>query len=147
MEKKGVYANGACTCCLGHKPELQAALVGIRHNLGCKAVRLERLSHALANSLRMVVCSAVFAVAFSGVPCPFLFCYHMVAEHDRRPGHRHEAPEEICLTVVEVLDRNGPHVAAGKRFDYGLHDIFGIARHLLSVEGGNKRDILLVVWL
>jgi hypothetical protein len=131
MEKKRVRADGTCTCCLGHKPKLQAALHGIRHNLGREAVRLEILLQPFAYSFCMIVRSAVLTAVFRGIPLPFLFSFHMVAEHDCRQGLRHEAVDEFCLTPIEVRNRDGPHITAGEWLYNGLHDIFAIGRHRL----------------
>jgi hypothetical protein len=129
MEQKCVCADDTCTCCLGHKPKLQAALPRIRHNLSGKAACLELLLQAFAYFFGMVVRSTALPAVFRGIPSPFFFRHHMVAEHDGRPGHRHEAVEEFFLTLIEVPDGNGPHIAAGERIDNGLHDIFAMGHH------------------
>jgi hypothetical protein len=131
MQQKRVRADGTCTCCLGHKPKLQAALSRVRHKLSGKAACLELLLQPFAYLFGMVVRNTVFTAVFCGIPLPFLFRHHMVAEYDCGLSHRHEAVEECCLTLVEVLDRNGPHIAACERLDNGLHDIFAMGQHRL----------------
>jgi hypothetical protein len=133
MEQKGIRTKGTCARCQGHITKLQTAFPRIRNNL-CKETALhESLLQALAYFFRMVVCSAVFHSVFSGVPLPLFFRCHMVAEHDGGSRHRHEAPEEFCLTLSKVLDGNDPRLAAGERLRDGVDNIGGIARHLLSV--------------
>jgi hypothetical protein len=80
----------------------------------------------------MVVSGTAFAVVFRGVPLPFLFCYHMVTEHECRPSYWHKALEEHRLAAVKGIDRNGPDITAGARINDGFHDIFTTWHHRFS---------------
>ena len=142
MQEKRIGPDLSCARCLGHKPELEAALARIRYNLSWVAARFERTFYVLAYRLGMIVRSAALTAVFCGVPLPLFFGYHMMAEHDGSPGTRHEALEERCLTLVECVDGNNPDIAACDGINDGVHNRFTMGHYLLSVEGNKRKNIV-----